>query len=144
MLVPWFETPLFAELEAFRREVDALVSAPQTFDVPRGLTAGRGLHFREDGERYVVKADLPGLAPEELEVQVSGRQLTVSGTRRLTAPEGFTLQHRERSEWRFERTLALPDDVDPDKVQASLRDGVLEVSLPRVAEVQPRRIEVNA
>ena len=144
MLVPWFETPLFAELEAFRREVDALVSAPQTFDVPRGLTAGRGLHFREEGDHYIVKADLPGLAADKLDVQVAGRQLTISGQRELTVPEGFTLQHRERSEWRFERTLSLPDDVDPDGVEATLTDGVLSVHLPRVAEIAPRQITVQA
>lgn len=144
MLVPWFETPLFAELEAFRREVDARLSAPLTFDVPRGVAAGHGLHFREDGDRYVVYADLPGLAPEDLEVHVAGRQLSVSGKRTISTPEGFELKHRERAATSFERTLVLPEDVDADAVQASLRDGVLEVSLPRVAQVQSRRIEVSA
>lgn len=144
MLVPWFETPLFAELEAFRREVDALVSAPLTFDVPRGLTAGRGLHVREDGEQYVVNADLPGLAAEDLELEVTGRQLSVKGRRSLEVPDGYALKHRERSAWTFERTLSLPEDVDPDKVEASLRDGVLEIRLPRVPEIAPRRIAVSA
>lgn len=144
MLVPWFETPLFAELEAFRREVDARLSAPLTFDVPRGVAAGHGLHFREDGDRYVVNADLPGLSAEELELQVAGRQLLIRGKRTIKAPEGFTLQHRERASWSFERTLVLPEDVDTEAVGASLRDGVLEVSLPRVAQVQSRRIEVTA
>ena len=144
MLVPWFETPLFAELEAFRREVDARLSAPLTFDVPRGVSAGHGLHFREDGDRYVVNADLPGLSLEDLEVHISGRQLSVSGQRTITTPEGFELKHRERTSWKFERALALPEDVDADNVAASLRDGVLEVSLPRVAQVESRRIEVTA
>lgn len=144
MLVPWFETPLFAELEAFRREVDALVSAPLTFDTPRGLTAGRGLHVREEGEQYVVNADLPGLSAEDLELEVTGRQLSVRGRRALKVPEGFQLKHRERSAWSFDRTLSLPEDVDPDRVEATLRDGVLEIRLPRVPEVTPRRISVSA
>lgn len=144
MLVPWFETPLFAELEAFRRDVDALVSAPLTFDVPRGVAAGRGLHVREDGDRYVVNADLPGVAPEALTVEVTGRQLAVGGRRSLGVPDGWKLQHRERGEYTFERNLLLPDDVDTDKIEASLRDGVLEVTLPRLPKISPRRVAVSA
>lgn len=144
MLVPWFETPLFAELEAFRRDVDALVSAPLTFDVPRGVAAGRGLHFREDGERYVVHADLPGVAPEALTVEVTGRQLSVGGRRALVVEDGWKLQHRERADYDFQRNLLLPDDVDTDKIEASLRDGVLEVSLPRLPKTSPRRVAVSA
>ena len=108
------------------------------------MTAGRGLYVRDEGERYVVLADLPGLAPEDLELEVSGRQLTVSGAREITVPEGFQLTHRERSSWRFERTLTLPDDVDVEHIDATRRDGVLEVHLPRVAQVQPRKIEITA
>lgn len=144
MLVPWFETPLFAELEAFRREVDALVSAPLAFDVPRGRAAGRGLYVREVDGGYRVQADLPGLDPEALEVQVSGRQLTISGRRELSVPEGYVMRHRERAPWSFERTITLPDDVDADRIEARLRDGVLDVHLPRVPQATSRRIAVNA
>ena len=143
MLVPWFETPLFAELEAFRREADALLSAPLTFDPSRPYAAGRGLHLTEDEERYVLSADLPGIDLEDLEVSVKGRQLTVRARRETATPEDFETTHRERSSWRFERSISLPEPVDGDRIMARLVDGVLRVEIPRAERAQSRNIPVN-
>ena len=144
MLVPWFETSLFAELEAFRREADALMSAPLTFDPARSLAAGRGLHLAEEETRYVLSADLPGIDPEDLELSVKGRQLTVRARRELVSPPGFETTHRERSSWRFERSISLPEQVESDPITARLVDGVLRVEIPRAARAQSRTIPVNA
>jgi HSP20 family protein len=101
------------------------------------------VRVKEEAERFVVKALVPGLRLEELKLSLLERALTLSGERKAEPVEGYTLRRQERAAWRFNRTLELPDDVDAAQIEATLKDGVLTVVLPRVTPKQPRPIEVK-
>ena len=95
-----------------------------------------------EGEKYVVEAALPGLAPESVDVTVLGNQVTISGE--YAAAEGRQYLFRERPVGKFERTIALPTDVDAEGVQAHYEHGLLRLSVPKAASARPRRIELGA
>jgi HSP20 family protein len=97
----------------------------------------------ETPDRYIITAELPGLRREDVDIQVHDNRLTISGTRReqLQACEQY---HRvERGHGSFSRTFHLSMAVDPERVSADLRDGVLTVVCPKSAEASARRIHVN-
>jgi HSP20 family protein len=100
--------------------------------------------FEDQGETFVFRADVPGLAEADLQVNVSGNTLTVRGERKVQVPEGHSLHRRERSDYRFNKSYELPSRVDADKATATLKHGVLTLTLPKVAEAQPRQIAVKA
>ena len=95
---------------------------------------------RETGEALVIQADLPGLCEEDLDISLSGNRLTISGEREAAGKEGESLYAIERAYGSFTCTFALPREVDPDQVRAELKDGVLQLTLPKKAEPTRRRI----
>lgn len=84
-----------------------------------------------------------GVDPKGLDISLQQNLLTVSGERKATLPSDVQLYRNERFDGAFRRVITLPEDVDPDKVQATYRDGVLQVTIERREEVKPRRIEVK-
>lgn len=99
----------------------------------------------ETDDSLVLRADLPGVKREQIEIEVKDGVLTVSGERRSESEDRREGYHRvERSFGRFSRSLGLPKGVSADSVSASFEDGVLEVTMPKPVEVQPTRIEVKA
>lgn len=100
----------------------------------------------EEGEHFVLRADLPGLDQNDVSIEVQDRTLSISGERRYERkPEDDGGYYRlERSYGRFERSLTLPDGVDTDAIQASFDKGVLELRIPKPVEAKPRRIEIVA
>jgi HSP20 family protein len=96
-------------------------------------------------DAFVVQLDLPGVAAADIEISTDRGVLSISGERRLAElDETATLTRRERRNGRFERRFALPDTSDIDNIRAQSRDGILEVRIPKRAEVQPRKIVVEA
>lgn len=98
-------------------------------------------HYSENG--YEISAELPGLTEKDVELAVNKGVLTLSGKRALATPEGYRATRRERANLRFSRSVQLPDDVEAEQVEASLRDGVLRVRLPKRANVAPRKISIT-
>ena len=96
----------------------------------------------EDEDGLVVLADLPGVAPEGLDVRVEQRILTITAHAQ-PAPSGTAL-HREYELTNFFRQFQLPEEVDTARIQAELKQGVLTLRLPRAPKEQPRRVEVRA
>jgi HSP20 family protein len=85
----------------------------------------------------------PGLDPSKIDVTVQNNLLTVSGERQLDLPEQAVFYRRERHNGAFRRVVTLPDDVDPDKVTATYRDGILHVVVQRRESSRPRRVEIQ-
>jgi HSP20 family protein len=109
---------------------------------PAGFPA---LNAWEDADSYYVEAELPGLALEDLEIALTeGDTLSIKGQRKGPADHGGNWHRRERAFGEFARTLKLPGAVDAEKVEASLKLGVLTVKLPKAPQLKPRRIEVKA
>ena len=99
----------------------------------------------DDGEQaFTLRAELPGLQPDQLELSVGEDWIEFGAKREATIPDGYTPLRRERSAYEFERRVNLPKRIDGDKVEAQLRDGVLTVTLPKHASVQPRQISISA
>jgi HSP20 family protein len=112
--------------------------------VPFGRGAFPALNAWEDDQKLFVEAELPGYSLDDLEVYVSGGDLTLKGERKTEAPENVTYHRRERGTGQFSRVLRLPVEVDADKVEAHLRNGVLSLTLPKAQSVLPRKIEVKS
>lgn len=100
------------------------------------------IDVREDDERFVLEADVPGLTPADIEIVVAPERLTIKGTRK-GAEDGKSL-HRERTAFTVERTLALPRGLDLEGATAKLEAGVLTLTLPKRAADRPRTIPVTA
>ena len=110
------------------------------FDVssPRGA---RAPGFVEEPDRFVLTADAPGVKKADVVVTVEGGALTLTATRATAAPG--RLLHGERRDWTFRRTWSLPDGVDPERITASLVDGVLTLAIEKPAAQRPRQINVQ-
>ncbi len=99
----------------------------------------------EEKERFVLRADVPGVDPKDIDVSMDARVLTVAGKRHAEdVSEEDGLRRAERSSGRFYRRFTLPETADSDSITAKTRNGILEVVIPKQAEVQARRIDVEA
>jgi HSP20 family protein len=96
------------------------------------------------GSELRLRAEVPGVTLDELDVSLEQSTLTIRGQRRSDAPEGYSVHRQERGPLAFARSFSLPCRVDADKVVATLENGVLELTMPKVPEEQPRRIRVRA
>ncbi|MFZ0486253.1 MAG: Hsp20/alpha crystallin family protein [Arenicellales bacterium] len=94
-------------------------------------------------DRVDVYVFAPGLDPKQINVTVENNLLSISGERRIEVPEQGTFYRRERHDGPFRRVVTLPEDTDPDKISASYRDGILQVTVQRRESARPRRVEVE-
>ncbi|UCE59935.1 MAG: Hsp20/alpha crystallin family protein [Phycisphaerales bacterium] len=131
----------------FRNEMDRLWSNFFGQQANGCECAGRGypnLNVWEDGEAYIAEAEVPGIKLEDLEISVVDDELTIKGERKACGCEDVTYHRRERGVGSFSRVLHLPAEVDPEKVEATLSNGVLTIKLAKAQAVLPRKIEVTA
>ena len=135
---------LLVKPEPFTREID------RVFDAFFGQTdQGRRwvppMDLVEAEDHFVLKADLPGLAEGDVNIEVQDGTLTISGERKAEHEQREKGWYRiERSFGSFSRSLTLPDGVDADRIEASFADGVLEVHIPKPEERKPRRISISS
>lgn len=136
---------VFAELERLQRQ------AQQSADLSPSIRGnGQGafpaINVGGTAQSVEIYAFAPGLNPEQIEVNLDRSVLTIAGERASDLPgrdDKRAVHIRERFTGRFRRVVSLPDDIDPNAVSASYRDGVLHISIQRRVTVQPRRIEVH-
>jgi HSP20 family protein len=99
----------------------------------------------EKDDRYVVKAELPGMKEEDVDISLVGNRLTLKGERKAeTEVKEENYYRSERSYGNFFRSIDLPSDADPDKIEANYEDGVLEVTIPKTEAVKPKKVAVSA
>ena len=98
----------------------------------------------EDETSYTVEFEVPGYGTKDLEIQVDSNVLSVSGGKDEETREGVTWHLRERSAGRFARKLRFPKDVDGNRIEARVADGILTVTLPKSETALPRKIEVKS
>jgi HSP20 family molecular chaperone IbpA len=98
----------------------------------------------EDPQGITVLADMPGVSRERLDVQLDGDTLAVEGAVDLEVPEGMRPLWAEVNVPRYRRTFRLSRELDPSRIEATLKDGVLTLRVPRQPQAQPRRIAVEA
>lgn len=113
-------------------------------DDTRAMTLVPAVDIYETSTGVTLWADLPGVPREKLDVQVHDGHLRIEGEATVPTPAGLRVQHAEVRQSRFARTFTLSPDLDASRVEASLQDGVLKVTIPHREEAKPRRIEVTA
>ena len=101
------------------------------------------VNFYEEPGRFVAEAELPGLTSEDVEVSVANDVLTIHGKHAEQKTEEAPTQRTTRSFGEFTVNVSIPNEVDADKVEATLKNGVLTVSLPKAPAIKPRQIEVK-
>lgn len=134
---------VFGQLDRMQRDMNSLMASVLPGRGYRS-TAYPALNVYDDGESFIVRAEVPGIDPKSLDIEVAGETLTVKGERALPVlPEGASYHRREREAGQFCRSLRLPDRVAADKVVASCKEGILELRLPHAEEAKARRISVK-
>lgn len=135
----------FSVLNHLRRQFDSAFE-----DLDRGLVvAPLGEYYPptnlyDTGSAFILTAEMPGIKDEDLKIQVTQDVLTVTGEQKVDVPKGYSVHRRERAPVQFSRSYALPARVDPDRVEATLSNGVLTVTVERAAELKPRQIAVRS
>jgi HSP20 family protein len=135
---PW------ALLNRLHREFDQTIESGA-----REATWSPAVDVHEEAERFVVRADLPGVKPADIEITADKGVLSLRGTRNFEqkledGQNNGKYSRVERVHGKFVRSFTLPENVQADAIKASFKDGVLELTIPKIAKVEPRRIEVQA
>jgi len=141
----------FDVLDELRRQMDRVwndydgtVGTSAAAAQPLSSSSFPRFDVTDAGANLVVTADVPGMTDKDLQVSLEGGVLTVAGERKADTPEGYTAHRRERGAFKFTRSLALPIKVDGDKTSATVKDGVLAITLSKAPEARPRQIAVRA
>lgn len=122
----------------------ALEQAPSSSAPQQRWVCTPPIDIFETAEGLVLRADLPGVSAETLEVQVQDNKLTLLGRVMPQAPPGSALIHQEYHVGDFVRSFILSDDIDHERITARISNGVLDLLLPRVPKTEPRKIQVRA
>ncbi len=98
----------------------------------------------EGKDSYLIRAELPGMKREDIKVEVKDGTLVLSGERKSEKPaEGVEYRHAERINAKFWRSFSLPETVKQESIEATYKDGVLEIRVPKVEKAKPRQIEIS-
>jgi HSP20 family protein len=142
-----FESDPFNDLLRLQEQLAALLGAPQGESRALGGRSS-GVYppvniFRKQ-DATIVRAELPGVRPEDISITVEGHQLTLAGERRPPETPNMAFHRRERPWGKFSRSIVLPEELDTERVEAQFRNGVLTLTLPVAAAAKPRQIAVKA
>ena len=141
----FFEGDPFQELDRLQRQMDYLfqnVAGRERYAQRAGVYPL--VNISEDADHIYVRAELAGVNPEDLDITIKDQHLVVRGERKIPPEEKNVNYHRrERESGFFRRVLRLPAQVDPNKVEAGCKDGVLTITLAKPEEVKPRQITVK-
>ena len=139
--------PGLGRVNSLQEELDRLFASPLAefagvSEACEGCCPALEIH--ENKDRFVIKADLPGMTKEEINVSLNEGDLVISGERKTeTKTDDNKVLRSERRYGSFQRSLSLPSTVDASKVKAEYKDGVLTIALPKTEEAKPRQINVS-
>jgi HSP20 family protein len=137
------------ELQTIQQEMNRLFGT--AFDAQAGAGNGAGpsrwvpaMDLVEEGDHFVLRADLPGIEEDAVSIEVEDNVLTVSGNRKSEHEDRKQGFYRiERAYGSFSRSLTLPEGIDAEGIEASFKNGVLEVRVPKPEQRKPRRVAIN-
>ena len=128
-------------MEQMRREMDRMMGVENAATASDWVPA---VDIKEDKGCFTITADIPGIAPKDIDIHAENGMLTIQGEReneKKEEKEGY--KRIERSYGNFFRRFTLPDSADTDQISAKGENGVLTITIPKRAEIQPRKIAVN-
>ncbi len=136
-----FRSP-WDELHRMRQQLE------QMFDDTPGQRASAGvfplINLTEDRNNYYVRAELPGVKAEALDIQATANNIAISGERKIAAEGDARYHRREREAGSFSRMIGLPGDINSDKVDAKLENGVLTVVIAKAEAAKPKQITIKS
>lgn len=141
-----FQAPFFREFQRLEQELDEFFAGGTPWaggirSLPPGTFPAVNVAASTDAVNVYVFA--PGIDAKSLEISLQQNVLTVDGRRETSQDSTATYYRNERFDGAFRRVIALPEDVDPEKVEASYRDGIVEIRIQRHESSKPRRIEIH-
>ncbi len=137
-------TALFDELQRIQQEMDTVFGAtPWANGIRSSTSSFPPVNVGTAAEEVDVYFFAPGVDPGSLDISIQNKVLSVAGERRIIREEGANYYRKERFDGEFRRTFSLPEDIDPEQVDATYKDGVLHVKLQRKESSKPRQIQVS-
>jgi len=141
----WGFRSTFDEIDRMRRDMDRLfdgLSGRYFRPVSSGVFPA--VNLTEDKDNYYIRAELPGMTADDLDISVIGSNLSLSGERKIPAGgEQVRYHRREREAGNFSRVIGLPGEVNGDKVEASLKNGILTIVVPKAEKAKPKQITIK-
>jgi len=131
-----------ADLDSLHRQIAGYLDSWRQLPSLLGAPFTPLADVEETAEAYVVEIELPGVDKSDLDIEIAGRRLSVTGERKERRRVGILRKH-ERSVGRFHYEVVLPGDIEDSAVEANLHDGVLTVRVPKPERDRPRRIEIR-
>ena len=140
-------------ITAFADPFDTLLNLQRALEASyasdwlQDLTTSRGpfppMNVFQQGDDILVIIELPGMDENNLQIQAKENTIRISGKKAVDYPEGVSVHRRERISGEFDRTLSIPVQLDPDRIKAEYRDGILVLFLPRAESDKPRTIRIK-
>ena len=138
---------MFGAMDLLQNKMDRIFGDfGRSFDNVPGLTfrsSGPRTDLYENGDTFEIRAEVPGIAKDDLNVNIQGNYLEISGSRTDDTPDGYKVHRTERGTSTFSRSFTLPGDVDADKVEAELKDGILYLVLHKSEAAKPKQITIG-
>ena len=130
--------------DQFNSEISRLLGNTRSGNAAAAADWAPAIDIREDEDRYLLVADLPGVDRKDVDITVEDNILTFKGERTTEKAESNAgYRRRERVHGEFLRQFTLPDTADTENIQAMVNDGVLEIAIPKQQKLQPKKISVN-
>ena len=135
----------FSDFDQVRREMLRLLDTATGDGEPEpGAGVFPPMNITQDDENFYLRAEIPGIKPAELSISALRNRVSISGKREIPREHDRVSYHRrERPEGAFNRTVALPTEVDAERVDARYADGILTLTLPKAEQAKPRQIAVR-
>lgn len=133
----------FDALLSFQQALDAFRASDWLDAGPSGGGAYPPVNVFRKGDDFIIITEIPGVKKADLDLQVKGRTLQLSGQKTVAFPEKAAVHRRERLSGRFDRAVTLPVEIDPEGVKAEYRNGILALFLPRAERDKPRTITIG-
>lgn len=133
----------FETLFDLQRSLDAFRTSDWLTRGPSGPGMYPPLNIFQQGDDFLVIAELPGIRRDDIEVQVQGDRVRIGGRKTVAYGEEASLHRRERVAGSFDRTIAVPVEVDAERVQAEYRNGILALLLPRAERDKPKSVAIS-
>ena len=138
---------IFGTMDLIRNKMNTIFNE---FDRSSGIGPSLGFapetprtNLVETEDHFEILAELPGLSRENLDIKLQGNYLEISGKRTINTPDGYKVHRNERGSLSFSRSFTLPENVDPDKVEAVLKEGILHLTLPKSEAAKPKQIAIH-
>lgn len=133
----------FSALHDFQHELDSTRLSDWLGQTTSGTGTFPAVNIFSKDDDCVIIMELPGVKKSDLDINVKGKQIRVTGKKEISYGDGISVHRRERMSGNFDRTLSIPIEVDVDKVKAKYQDGILAVYLPRAEADKPRSVKIN-